>query len=130
MHHITKYLDGKEWSQSMEATAMERIKTAVNWAVSQQYIDKKYKLEIPKSLRPKQEHRKLILTPEQQAKVEAAANPSMRAILQGLRPSGTRPGELCGALIEKCDLEAGMLMVLNKTRNTTDMEYRPLYLSA
>ena len=91
VHHITEYLGRKDWSSTMKATAMERIKTAVNWAVGQQYIDKRHKMEIPKSLRPKRERRKIILTAAQQELVENAANPSMRALLIGLRLSGHDP---------------------------------------
>ncbi len=130
VHHITEYLDKKDWSPTMKATAMERIKTAVNWAASQEYIDKRYKLEIPKSLRPNAQ------APQTHPHAGAAGEggegrqPVHAGHPEGASAFGARPGELCGALIEKCDLKDGVLMVLNKTRNSTDMEYRPLYLSA
>ena len=129
VHQVLKYLGSKPWSAASKATALERITAAINWAIGVQRLDKAYRLEVPKHLKPRPAKRKILIRGNAQRKLEEQANPPMRAILTGLRLSGARPGELCGAQIENCNLKTGVLLVLNKTRNKTDMEYRPLYLS-
>lgn len=131
VHQVLAYLDGRKgWNSTSKATALERITSAINWAIGVQRLDKAYRLEVPKSLKPRRQKRKHVIAEADQAKLEAAAYPPLRAVLKGLRLSGARPGELCGALIEHCDLKKGTLKVLNKTREQTGEDYRTLYLSA
>ena len=54
----------------------------------------------------------------------------MRAILKVLRLTGARPSELCNLTIDKLDLANGLCFVWNKTREKTEVEWRPLYLPA
>ena len=92
VHHLTDYLKSKKrWSSSSKATALERINTSINWAIGQQLVDKAYRLDLPKSLKPKRTRCKIVLNAEVQDTLEIEANPALRVILRALRLSGRGP---------------------------------------
>jgi integrase len=126
-HMLTGYLQTKpKWKPNTRRYAITRILACLNHCAAEQYIPsnplKGYK-------RPRVERRQEVVTQEEQEKLEAAASPSFRAFMVGLRLLGARPGELRNLLIEDCDLEQGVIKVKNKTRDQTGDQTRPIFLA-
>lgn len=61
--------------------------------------------------RPRTRHRERIPTDEENAAIEAAADPEFRTIFRALRQCGARPGELARAQIENWDRESRLLVL-------------------
>ena len=126
VHDVNGYLATKNWAESTRATAINRITSALNWAKGEGYIDE-HKVVYAKGKKPRYARRDTLLTDAQLDRIEAAASPRLRALLAALRESGCRPGELCGALIER--VEGRILLVANKVARKTGETLRPVCLS-
>lgn len=126
-HHWTSFLRTKAWAPSTARTALNKINACLNHAVEQGKLDA-HKFKVPKKEIPRFERRKVVVTAEEQVRMEAAAPPAFRDFLIGLRLSGCRPGEIASARIE--NVKDGMLFVRNKTAHSTGEAYRPVYLTA
>lgn len=129
-HHLTSYLkanEAKGWKQNTRRDIMARIHACLNYCETEGWIVKnplRGKLKLPAVQR-----REEVMSVEDRKKVLDASEGCFRAFLSALSETGCRPKELRTALIEKCDLEKGVLLVTNKTRNKTGVIERPVYLS-
>lgn len=126
-HMLTDYLQdrGKSWKPNTSRYAITRVLACLNFCEREQYIEanplKGYE-------RPKVQRRDKLATPEELDRLEAAASPALRDILRCLRITGARPGELRSLTVADCDLENGFATVVNKTRDQTGMQTRPVFL--
>jgi integrase len=128
VHHVNDYLKTKDWSDSMKATAVSRITSALNHAVAEGHIED-HKVRFARGKKPKYTRRETIPTEAQQKKLEDAAHPELRRILAALRETGCRPSEICAVTIDKVDLKERVMTVPNKTARTTGKKERDVYLS-
>jgi integrase len=127
VHHVNDFLKTREWSDSMKATAINRITSALNHAVAEGHIED-HKVKFVRGKKPKYARRETIPTDGEQRKLEDAAHPELRQILTALRESGCRPGELCAVTIDKVDLKERVMTVPNKTAKTTGKKERDVYM--
>lgn len=129
LHHVSSYLATKPtWNSTSQATAVERITSALNWAVAQGYIEA-HSVKYPRGQKPRKRRRVVVLCDEHVLRIEEAAFGPVQAVLKAMRLSGARPNEICSATIDNYDEDKGILLVWNKTRETTGVEWRPLYCS-
>ena len=126
-HHLTEFLKGKDWSQNTIRQVIITINACLNHCVRQDWIVRnplRGKVSMPVARR-----REDVMSVEDADRVAAAAAPELKDVLQFLAGTGCRPIEAREALIEKCDLGKGLLMVPNKTAKKTGLEERPVFLS-
>lgn len=128
VHHVNDFLKTREWSDSMKATAINRITSALNWAKAEGLIED-HKVIYAKGRKPRYARRNMIVTREQQHKLEEISYPAIRSVLAALRESGCRPNEICGVTIDKVDIKGRVMWVPNKTKKQTGIAERPVYLS-
>ena len=98
--HLRAYLKTKDWAESTKATAVSKVLAALNHGVDSELIEShhvRFPKKNPRKRKPRFERRKGSVTAEEQGVLERAAQPYFRAFLIGLRESGCRPSELCGA---------------------------------
>jgi integrase len=130
VHHVTEYVRSKKtWNSTSQAVAIERITRTLNWGVQEGYIDD-HRVKFQRGQKPRRKRRIVVVTSGQAEAIENACYPRLQAILKVLRLTGARPNELCTLTIDKLDLASGLAYVWNKTREKTDVEWRPLYLPA
>jgi integrase len=129
VHHVNDYLKTKKWSDSMKATAIGRITSALNHAVAEGHIED-HKVKFARGKKPKYARRETIPTEGQHRKLEEAAHHELRSILAALRESGCRPGELCAVTIDRVNLKERVMAVPNKTSKATGKKERDVYLSS
>ena len=126
-HHLTDFLKGKSWSSNSVRQVIITINACLNYNARQDWIVKnpiKGKVEMPLAKR-----REDVMSPEDAERLTAAAAPEFKDVLGFLAGTGCRPIEARETLIERCDLEKGILMVPNKPRKKTGDEERPVFLS-
>ena len=128
VHHVTEFLKTRSWSDSMKATAINFITSALNYAKAEGLIEE-HKVVFAKGRKPRYARRETILTPKQQKQLEDGSPAALRMVLVGLRESGCRPGELCGVTIDKVDFTNRLMLVPNKTKKQTGIKERTVYLS-
>jgi hypothetical protein len=91
VHDVNEYLRKTTWSASSKATAVSCILAALDFAVNEGLIES-HAVKFARGKRPKVERRDTQITDEHQRKLEAAANPELRAVLVALRESGAGRG--------------------------------------
>jgi integrase len=128
VHHVNDFLKTRVWSDSMKATAINRITSALNHAVAEGHIED-HKVRYPRGKKPRYARREIIPSAADQRKIEDASHAELRRILAALRESGCRPGELCAVTIDKVDLKERVMSVPSKTAKTTGRKERDVYLS-
>jgi integrase len=128
---LTEFLQTKpHWSQSSVRTFVNRLHAALNWGVRQGLIAKNPISSTPGYRREGRfQRRKGVISDAHRTLAEENAAPEFRAILIGLRESGARPSELSRARVEKVFLQAGYMLVPNKTAHQTGEAERKIYLS-
>jgi integrase len=114
------------WGPSMRAAAVTAVKRAFWWAHKQGHIADNPLRDVEK---PRPERRERIMTPDQVDVVIAAYRPSdpFRMLLEALRVTGARPGELARAEAKHLELTAGTLALVGKTTRATG-RLRVIYL--
>lgn len=103
------------------------INACLNHCQKQDWIARnpiKGKVEMPQARR-----REDVMSEEDAQRLAAAAPAVFKDVLGFLAGTACRPIEAREALIEKCDLDKGVLMVPNKTKKKTGIEERPVFLS-
>lgn len=126
-HHVTEFIKGKGWSDNSVRQVVITINACLNHCARQDWIARnpiKGKVPMPLATR-----REVIMSAADAARLIAAAGGPFRDVLEFLAGTGCRPIEAREALIEKCDLEKGVLMVPNKTKKKTGVVDRPVFLS-
>ena len=128
VHHVTEYVRSKKtWNSTSQAVAIERITRVLNWGIQEGYIDE-HSVRFQRGQKPRRKRRVVVVASDHAQAIENACYPRLRAILKVLRLTGARPAELCNLKIEKLDLPNSVAYVWNKTRESTGVEWRPLYL--
>jgi integrase len=128
VHHVTEYVRSKKtWNSTSQNVAIERITRVLNWGIAEGYIDD-HRVHFQRGQKPRKRRRVVVVSDDHAEAIEAAAYPRLRALLRVLRLTGARPSELCNLTIDKLDLDSRVCYVWNKTREKTEVEWRPLYL--
>jgi integrase len=128
VHDVTQYLKTKDWAEGTKAAAVNRITSALNWAVAEGLIDD-HKVKFARGKKPRYARRETIPSEVDHKKLEDAAYPELKRVLVALRESGARPGEICAVTIDKVNLKNRVITVPNKTAKTTGKQERDVYLS-
>lgn len=129
-YHLSAFFKSRAWAPASVRTCGNRIHAAINWAVREGLLDKNPVSSVPGYKRAGHyTKRKGTIDTELMDRLTARARPAFRAFLIALRETGCRPSEIRRAKIEKCDLEAGVLLVPNKTARATGEAERVIYLS-
>jgi integrase len=126
-HHVEEWLKAREtWGPTMRHGAITAVKRVFNWAHKQGHLRDNALRDVEK---PRPSRRERIMTPEQVEAVIAAYAPSnpFRLLLEALRLTGARPGELVKAEARHLDLAAGTLVLPGKTTRATG-RLRTIYL--
>lgn len=128
VHDVTQYLKTKDWAEGSKAAAVNRITSALNWAVAEGLIDD-HKVKYARGKKPRYARREVIPSEADHRTLEAAAYLELKRVLIALRESGARPGEICAVTIDKVNLKGRVMAVPNKTAKTTGKKERDVYLS-
>jgi integrase len=116
--HVTQWLkDCQTWNSSTRAHAGVILQGCFAWAVEEGLVAANPFRAVKKT---GELHRERVLTPEEWARLLAAAREPFRTYLRGLRLSGCRPGEIRAVTDEMVDLEHGRwVLPKHKTRGKT-----------
>ena len=127
-HHLTEVVKSKDWKPNSVHAFLTRVEACLNYCEREDWI-----LKNPlrgKVQKPTPQRREAVMTAKDRRRcIDAAAEP-FKSVLLFLEGTGCRPIELRYALVEKCDLEKGMVLVRNKTRKKTGSQERPIFLSS
>lgn len=126
-HHVDAALKGRDWKPNTIHAFIARVDACLNHCERKGWIAKnpvRGKVE-----KPTPERREEIMSAEDRRRVIDAAPEPFKSALLFLAGTGCRPIEVRYALVEKCDLEKGVIMVRNKTRRKTGTQERPVFLS-
>lgn len=93
---------GDAWAPDTCRANITVMDQALKFGLRRGYLKKPI---IEKFERPTGRQRDRLMTEDEHAAIEALAPPEFLLIYRGLKQSGARPGELCGALIENIDRE-------------------------
>src|SRR5262249_42341428 len=121
-----------QWSGSTRRSVVNRVLASINHAVKEGKLPKNpisSTAGYSRSQHGTHTKRKGVVPPDLRRRLEDAAIPALRNVLIGLRESGARPSELRRARVEKVSLEAGYMLVPNKTARKTGEPERKIYLS-
>jgi integrase len=128
-HHVQEWvnLDPPNWGPTSRHNAVTAIKRMYNWARRAGHVDANPIADLE---RPTPERREEILTAEQTRRVlDAIRDRPFRDLIEALRQTGCRPGELYALTAAGVDLEAQVWRVRNKTRRKTGEKVRTVYLN-
>lgn len=100
--------DGEPYAPDSIRAAIVSISQWAKYAKKSKHLKKRLLKNVHK---PPGRKRDRIPTEAEQRAILAEASPALAQILGCLRLTGARPGELCGAMIEDYDREAGMIVL-------------------
>jgi integrase len=128
---ITDYLKKfPHWKPSSVRTFVNRLHAALNWGVRQGLVSCNPISSTPGYKREgRNERRRGIITQKDRQAAEERAAPEFRVVLVALRETGARPSEIANIRVEKVFLDAGYMLVPNKTAHMTGVAERKIYLS-
>lgn len=120
------------WNQNTQRMAILSIRTCLNWAYKQGYIQTKVlkTMEVPREVYRGQE---VVFSPEQrQLLIEHCTNECQKYVLIALYASGCRPGEICDLRAEDVDLSQTppIWRVRSKATKANPTGIRPIALTS
>lgn len=117
-----------KWGPTSRYNAATAVKRAFRWAHDMGHLAVN---PVASLRRPSPKRRTSVLTPDQIAALIDSMPPAdpFRLVLEALRHTGCRPGELARLEVGQVDLDAGTWKVRDKIRRTTGSETRTVYLS-
>jgi integrase len=126
-NHVLSWLNKhKTWHNSTRRGAIRNVKAAFRYAKTTKIIKEN---PIAEMKSPPMVLREKIPTEAQAQAVLAAARQPFRDFLFALLETGCRPGEARGLSADQINLKAGTWTVKNKTRGTTGIQMRTIYLT-
>jgi integrase len=123
--HVETFMQA-EWSNSTRRTYVKTILACLNHAVRTKKITDN---PIKNVQKPTWERRETLITEVELSQLLEHATGPFLQILTAIVKTGVRPGEICALEIADCFPDQNLWLVPNKTRATTGIKKRPVYLS-
>lgn len=126
-HHVESAYQGRGWKPNTVHAFVTRAHACLNYCVRKDWITRnpvKGKVDTPAVQR-----REAVMSAEDRQRCLEAAGEPFKSALLFQSGTGCRPIEMRFALVEKCDLDKGVILVRNKTAKKTGTQERPVFLS-
>ncbi len=114
--HVTGWIAQHQWSDATRRGAITAIKVCLAWCAREGHVAENPVREMK---RPKAARRERTLTPEERARIRAAAGPELADYLDALTWAGCRPGEVRRLEARHLDFDAAYASLPGKTTAAT-----------